>query len=64
MKNKDDQPQDKVIRELPNPVDVNFKKLMVDMKELTPKSEDFKMIDRYVQQGKGYYKKMRVVDAF
>ena len=49
---------------IPNPIDVNFDQLKIKMKTLDKSSDDFKMIEEYVANGKGCYNGLRIVDAF
>ncbi len=49
---------------VPNPIDTNFEQLKIKMDTLDKASDDFKMIEEYVQNGKGHYNGLRIVDAF
>jgi hypothetical protein len=49
---------------VPNPLDTNFDQLKIKMNTLDVKSDDFKMIEEYVKNGKGHYSGLRIVDAF
>lgn len=48
----------------PNPLDNNFDQLKCKMETLNSQSAEYKMIDSFVQSGRGDYRKLRVVDAF
>jgi poly [ADP-ribose] polymerase len=48
---------------LPNPADVNYKKLKADLEWIDPGTREFQVIKTYMEHTGGYYK-LKLVDAF
>ena len=49
---------------IPNPIDTNFEQLKVQMTTLKKGSSEYDTIEKYVQNGKGYYSNLKIVDCF
>ena len=48
----------------PSLVDQNYEKLNCEITPIEESAKDFAMIDQYIQNGKGGYKKLKIIDAF
>jgi poly [ADP-ribose] polymerase len=52
------------VKKLPNPLDTNFLNLKIKMNYLDAASDEYKMIDQYIQAGKSHYNNLQMVDCF
>ena len=48
----------------PNPIDSHFEQLKIKMETLKKGSDEYSMIEQYVENGKGHYSKLNIVDCF
>ncbi len=49
---------------LPNPADSNYKKLKADLEYVDTKSDEFNMIQTYMDRTASSYRKLKLIDAF